>query len=376
MHMLRKKNVGQWAGAYVRDRLYKSVLRKHENHVRVRHVLFALCDHYEPLHSGSMGKASYDVGLRRVDRWHAEYPHVADQFRDADGIAPQHTFFFPAEEYNPRFFDHLDDLVRRNYGEVELHLHHDNDTEELLEQSIRTALALYGGRGHFARSTSGEMRYGFIHGNWALANGRPDGRQCGVDAELPLLFRTGCYADFTFPSCPDVTQPNIVNQIYWPTGDLSRKRSYEFGREAKVGESFDDRLLLITGPLVVGLRGNTMKPRLEYGALAVNDPMTRHRLRHWVKAGIHVQGQPDWLFIKVYTHSAPETQSGAVLGEGGRQLHEVLQTLNDGVNNCLHYVTAREMYNIARAAMDGKRGNPNDYRDYLLPRPPIRSRAN
>ncbi len=373
MHAIRGKNFDRWAVGYLRDRIEKSCSRKLKDSCRIRHVLFALCDHYEPLHAGLHGKASFEIGMRRVERWHTEYPLVADLFRDSDGVAPQHTFFFPAEEYDPRFFDLLDDLVRRNYGEVELHLHHDNDTEESLERTIRSALEVYSRRGHFARSADGQMRYGFIHGNWALANGRPDGRQCGVNAELPLLYRTGCYADFTFPSCPDVTQPNMVNQIYWPMGDLFRKRSYELGRPARVGESFGDRLLFITGPLVTGFRGNTLQPRIEYGSLTVNDPVTKYRLRHWVKAGVHVQGQLDWLFIKVYTHSAPETQSGAVLGDGGRKLHETLQLLNDGVRNCLHYVTAREMYNIARAAMDGKCGNPHAFRDYLLPRPPIRA---
>jgi hypothetical protein len=33
----------------------------------------------------------------------------------------------------------------------------------------------------------------------------------------------------------------------------------------------------------------------------------------------------------------------------------------------LHYVTAREMVNIVRAAEDGAHGNPGAYRDYGLP---------
>ena len=47
------------------------------------------------------------------------------------------------------------------------------------------------------------MRYAFIHGNWCLANARKDRRWCWVDEELPLLFDTGCYADYTFPSAPE-----------------------------------------------------------------------------------------------------------------------------------------------------------------------------
>jgi len=37
----------------------------------------------------------------------------------------------------------------------------------------------------------------------------------------------------------------------------------------------------------------------------------------------------------------------------------------------LHYVTARELFNVARAAMDGKTGNPNAYFDYRVPPPPV-----
>lgn len=370
---IRSKNFDRWILGYATDRISKAVSRLRCKSNGMRHVMFALCDHYEPLWAGTNGKASFDVGMRRVDRWHTDYPKLADRFRDSDGVAPQHSFFFPAEEYDARFFEALDDLIRRNYGEMELHLHHGDDTEETLEKAIHSALELYGSHGHFSRSPNGQMRYAFIHGNWALANGRPDGRMCGVDSELRVLYRTGCFADFTFPSCPDVTQPNMVNQIYWPIGNLSQKRSYETGRHARVGESFEDRLLIITGPLMVGLRGDRLSPRIEYGAITAADTVTQHRVSHWVRAHVHVAGRPEWIFIKVYTHGAQDIQTDSLLGEGGRQLHECLQELNTGTECKLHYVTAREMYNIARAAMDGKAGNPHDYRDYLLPRPPIRS---
>jgi hypothetical protein len=39
---------------------------------------------------------------------------------------------------------------------------------------------------------------------------------------------------------------------------------------------------------------------------------------------------------------------------------------NDGSRYALHYVSAREAYNIAKAAEDGKVGNPNAYRDYII----------
>ena len=42
---------------------------------------------------------------------------------------------------------------------------------------------------------------------------------------------------------------------------------------------------------------------------------------------------------------------------------------NDGVRYKLHYVTAREAYNIVRAAEDGKTGDPDAYRDYDISHP-------
>ena len=41
---------------------------------------------------------------------------------------------------------------------------------------------------------------------------------------------------------------------------------------------------------------------------------------------------------------------------------------NDGVDWKLHYVSARETYNIIKAAESGLDGNPGDYRDFLIQR--------
>jgi hypothetical protein len=362
---IRDKNFDRWLTGYARHLVTS---RRPVPANGPRHLLFALCDHYEPLWGG----ADEPTGLKRVETWLERYPALAERYRDADGRPPQHSFFFPGEEYRPSFFDALDQLVRRGYGEVELHLHHDDDTPERMRASIESYLAIFAERGHFSR-TDGKPRYAFIHGNWALANARPDGRLCGVDAELPLLFETGCYADYTFPSVPDVSQPNIVNQIYWPTGDLARRRAYEEGEQARVGSSRADRILMIQGPLAIALREKRLAPRIEYGALTAHDPPSTSRVKSWAAQNIHVAGRPEWVFVKVYTHGAPEAQAASLLGDGGRALHDALtQHFNDGARWKLHYVTAREMYNIAMAAMAGKAGDPVDHRDHLLPPPPIR----
>jgi hypothetical protein len=359
---LREKNLHTWLGGYVRHVVGRVGAPRHEG---LRHLLFAFCDHYEPLWR-QPGPAT---GEARVRAWREQYPVLAAGFRDADGRHPRHSFFFPGEEYAPAHLEPLAELARAGLGEVELHLHHDGDTEDSLRQRIGDYLGLFAGHGHLSRE-GGRPRYAFIHGNWCLANARVDGRWCGVDRELPLLFETGCYADFTFPAAPDESQPRIVNQIYWPGGDLHRARPYEDGQRATVGHRCDDRILMIQGPLALALRPGRLGVRIENAAVTADDPASAARVATWVGQYVHVAGRPDWVFVKVHTHGAPERQAASLLGEGGRALHQALSHYNDGQRWALHYVTAREMYNVAMAAMEGRSGNPADYFDHRLKPPP------
>lgn len=367
---MAQKQLHRWIGGYARHLAKRAVQRRSESSNGTRHLLFAFCDHYEPL----WGDASKALGSSRVHAWLEHYPKLAEQFRDADGCYPKHSFFFPGEQYEPEFFELLSRLVQRRLGEVELHLHHDGDTAGALKARIGEFLSAYAAHGHLSREKNGCPRYGFIHGNWCLANARNDGRWCGVNEEIPLLFDTGCYADFTFPSAPDECQPNIVNQIYWPTGDLMRTRAYEQGKPARVGEVQRDRILMIEGPLAFSRRPGTLRPRIEAAAVTARDPATPARIASWVAQNIHVEGRPEWVFVKIHTHGAPEAQAESLLGAPGRAMHRELgDRYNDGWRWKLHYVTAREMFNIAIAAMEGHRGNPNDYRDYVLNPPPLLS---
>jgi hypothetical protein len=357
---LRKKNLHQWLPDYARH----LVRRARTPRARTpRHLLFALCDHYEPL----WGHAPEQVGRARVDAWAERYPQLA-AFRDDDGRPPRHGWFFPGEEYRPYFLDRLAGLARAGFGEVEVHLHHDGDTAATLAARLAEHLDAFAEHGHLSRRADGGYAWAFIHGNWSLANGRPDRRWCGVDDELPVLHQLGCYVDLTFPSAPDPCQPDRVNQIYWPIGDLTRRRAYERGERACVGRAYDDRVLMITGPLA--LAPKRLGIRLENGALTGKDPATPARVATWVAQGIHVVGRPEWVFVKVHTHGATEQTATSLLGPGGHALHRSLQQLRrDGWK--LHYVTAREMFNVARAAMDGRRGDPADFFDYVVKPPPI-----
>ena len=360
---LRKKNLHTWLPGYARDLAARALRPRFGG---LRHLLFALCDHYEPL----WGSAGADQGRARVAAWSSGYPTLAEGFRDAEGRPPRHSFFFPGEQYAAEYLEPLADLARRGLGEVEVHLHHDGDTAETLRRSLEQTLADFARHGHISRSGLGKPRWAFIHGNWCLANARADGRWCGVDAEIPLLHELGCYADFTFPSAPDECQPNIVNQIYWPEGDLGRRRAYEQGARARVGEVRSDRLLMVEGPIALARRPGKLSVRIESSALDAGDPPTAERVDSWVAQDIHVDGRPDWVFVKVHTHGAPEKNAASLLGDGGRALHRHLAArYNDGTRWKLHYVTAREMYNIAVAAMEGRSGDPAGFRDHVVPPP-------
>lgn len=329
------------------------------------HVLFALCDHYEPL----WGKTDHEVGKRRVDRWADGYPSLGKDFRDAHGRPPRHSFFFPGEEYHPYYLDRLAELCGGGFGEVEVHLHHDGDTRATLAAKLRETLELFIKHGHISRDAAGQPRWAFIHGNWSLANSRPDRRWCGVDDELPLLFELGCYADYTFPSAPDPCQPNQVNKLYWPVGDLTQRKCFEHGEVARVGKRYDDRLLMITGPIALARKGRGL--RLENGALTGDDPPDAARVNTWLDQRIHIEERPEWIFVKVHTHGAIESTAESLLGEDGAVMHRALAERCQADGSKLHYVTAREMYNVARAAMDGRSGDPGDYYDYAIAPPPV-----
>ncbi len=362
---VKAKHLDLWLAGYAQARVNQALAPEPR---QTRHLMFALCDHYEP----QWKSPAKHVADARVQAWAQGYPKLAHAFRDADGHHPRHSFFFPAEEYVPQHLDALGDLARAQLGEVELHLHHDGDTAQSLQSKIADGLQLYAQHGHLSRS-HGKLNYAFIHGNWCLANARADGRWCGVDNELQVLFETGCYADFTFPAAPDESQSRVVNQIYWPTGDLARRRAFDEGTQASVGQWHDDRLLIIEGPLALTTRDRWRPlPRIETGNLTAHDPPTPWRIKTWVSQNIHVQGRPEWVFVKVHTHGAQEAQAGCLLGAPAQALHRTLTTqYNDGDRWKLHYVTAREMYNIAAAAMQGHSGDPNAYRNFIMAPPPI-----
>jgi hypothetical protein len=91
------------------------------------------------------------------------------------------------------------------------------------------------------------------------------------------------------------------------------------------------------------------------------------RFRRWLNCAITVEGRPEWIFIKVHTHGAKESNAGVLLGSAGSDFHAAIgREYNDGRRYRLHYVTAREMTNIIHAAEAGEAGDAGRFRDYRL----------
>jgi hypothetical protein len=192
---------------------------------------------------------------------------------------------------------------------------------------------------------------------------------CGVDNELKILKDAGCYADFTLPSAPLESQTTKINSIYYALDIPGRRKSHDRGIDVAVGGRSSGDLMLIQGPLALNWKRRKYKilPRIENAIIHQNYPATPERIRLWVDQHIHVLGRPEWIFVKIHCHGAQEEDREVLLGSSADRMYSFLESrYNDGRNYILHYVTAREMFNIIKAAEEGKTGNPFQYRDHII----------
>lgn len=325
------------------------VKRRREHYRGTRHVFFCFVDHFEPLWLGADAK----TGIERVEAWRKGYPEIVDGIRDNGGAPPQHGFFYPQEEYIPECLDKLRELQARGFGEVEVHLHHDNDTSAGLREKIEWFKdKLHNDHGMLRRDPeTGEITYAFIHGNWALDDSGVGGRWCGVRDEITILRETGCYADFTYPSAPHPTQPPVINRIYYAEDDPLRPKSHHRGTDARYGKRPSGDLLMINGPLTLNWerRKAGVLPLVENGNITAKNPGTSDRVDLWIRTGVSVRGWPRWIFVKVHTHGTQEANMRYLLSAHGAQMYEdLLRRYNDGERYVVHFVNAWQMYKCVR----------------------------
>jgi hypothetical protein len=320
------------------------------------HIFFLFVDHFEP---------SWDVPS--VQRWADRYRALAGRHRDHAGRPPQHTWFYPGEQIDPTILTTLQRLMLDGFGEVELHYHHEGDTADTLTAGLRDAIREFQTFG-FLQTTAGRTAFAFVHGNEGLDNA--DGEYCGVNTELRLLHDLGCFADFTFPSLYHASQPPFVNNIYAARDD-DRPKSYDVQfplADLKHGAA---DLMIFQGPLVLAPTWSVRRLFVDVddGNVHAGMPTDASRVHRWINATIHVPQRPDWLFVKVFSHSVSTAadEEEVLGGHFEEALTELEQHYNDGRKYVLHYVTAREAYNLAMAAASGATGAPASYLDSEIP---------
>jgi hypothetical protein len=339
--------------------------------VRPLHLLIGIADHFEPMNR--VGSRSESIDRRqqeeRLRSWCEEYPAALGEWRDDDGRRFRHTYFYPAEDFDGTLLDRLAEHCHRGWGEIEIHLHHGVQAPDTRENTFRTLVnfrdALVARGCLCQQNGTATPRYAFVHGNWALANS-DHGRFCGVDEEMQILADTGCYADFTLPA-PSRAQISKINSLYECALPLDQQAPHRRGMDLQRGRSPDKFPLIVQGPLMVDFgRKKSGWPSLgiESSELSGVNPPSMRRMQLWKEAAIRVQGS-DWIFIKLHCHGLQSTDKAAMLGAPIQTfLKELLSGSGNGTEYRVHFVTMREMVNIALAACDGWQGNPTEYRDY------------
>lgn len=294
-----------WLPGYCRSRMRMLGLEP------PKRIWLMIADHFEPWWRNPGEQKAFE----RVARWTLSWPEIARRHCDSAGRPACYTFFYPEEQYHPRVMDDLATLCGEKIADVEIHLHHDHDTED----QFRNRMGWYTDRLHrrhgLLHKENGRPVFGFIHGNWALDNSLPGGRFCGLNNEISLLRELGCYADFTLPSAPSPAQVRMVNTIYWATDDGSRPKSHDRGIPVQPGDPVRGDLLMAPGPLTVNLKewNQPLIPKIETGELAGYALPSRHRASLWTKAAPRIGAD---VFLKLFTHGAPEKNAAALL-EGG-----------------------------------------------------------
>ncbi|MGI8669981.1 MAG: hypothetical protein ACR2J3_09090 [Aridibacter sp.] len=338
-----------------------------------KHIIFTIADHFEPAWSPD-GLLNPDEQKRALDAYYKLARKTGEATIDADGTMFRHTNFYPAEQYDKDLLNTLAEMEAEGLGEVEIHLHHGVETPDTAE-NLRKQLVQFRdilAEDHKCLSRldgKGQPMYAFVHGNLALANSC-GGRFCGVDEEMQILAETGCYADMSLPSAPDQSQVPVINKIYECGLPLNEKVPHRTGKSVEINGNSPRLPLIFTGPLIFNwtrrIKGLPV-PRIEDGGLVYNQAMDLDRFRRWQNANITVKGNSEWVFIKLYCHGFFDYDQSASIGEDAvRFFNEIIENGEKSGDYKIHFASAREATNMVFAAIDGKKGNPNDFRDYRL----------
>ena len=337
-----------WLWPYVVDRARKLL---GGNSSPMRHVWLTIADHFEPFWQN----AHLETAYQRVEAWRKRWPEIAASVSpDHANSAPRYTFFYPVEQYRPEVLDTLAEMTHSGIADVEVHIHHNGEGREDFVHRISAFCQFLTERHGLLRKVDGQIRFGFIHGNWALDNSLPGGHCCGLNDEITLLRQLGCYADFTMPSGASPSQAKMINTVYWCTDDPQAPKSYDSGTPVREGKGPAGDLLIVPGPLGLRWRGRLV-PRMETGEVAAYDPPTAYRARRWFDLAPRIG---EHAFVKLYTHGAHDANLHALLSGGLHDLFEVASEEAERRGARIYFVSAWQMYLAIDAITRGE--NPAD----------------
>ena len=207
-------------------------------------------------------------------------------------------------------------LVADGLHEMHLHVHHEwwtrNDshldspvshwvnahsTGSLDQQRLDLFFSL--ATAQIARETGAPFsRWGFVHGNWALAGS--DRRICQIENELSMIMRHGGFGDFTFPAGRAICDPQIETPFTCRPLDLVR--AYDLAEADPSPISHDTRIMQPDRFFIWN-----SKIKADYSSLDYYYPPNRDRFKktelmvdNWLKNSVVIG---DCLFIKTHAHS-------------------------------------------------------------------------
>ncbi len=298
------------------------------------------------------------VGIRDILKALAS---LAAEHIDSDGREFQLTFACPGRNPDSTTLHMLTEYCRRGLGEVEYLIPWDYSSEESMREELEQGLRRFNSRG-WMNTVGSEVRF-------AVVRERNSGEREEADLrrQASVLSDLGCYADMSFPGVRSSRPQSRVNTMFMVSS--ADNEPYNESDELRAGRLGKGGLLVIEGPFLIDWTDwrLTLRPYVEDGHLSPEAPPDPGRVDSWIRANVHVIGQPNWIFVKLTIDGLSNATSARSLRHSlDRSLMYLEEVCNDDEMYRLHYVTAREMYNVAMAAQALKNGNAGLFRDYLI----------
>jgi hypothetical protein len=154
-----------------------------------------------------------------------------------------------------------------------------------------------------------------------------------------------------------------------PDKPKSHNRGFELGRQLQPEKA----LLMIPGPLMLdwSKRKLGFMPTIENSNLQQNQPPSASRLKLWLKSNISADPYRNYVFVKLHTHGVHEPNQEVLLGPAMVAFHDALKGMAAADPAFrVHYVTAREMANVAEAIQEKNEEMFDTARDFRY-HPPV-----